>query len=64
MSAGQVADARKDAIHKLTTGIARTYGTVVIEDLNVAGDPRTGDWPGMSPIVGSPAARPVRGVAR
>src|SRR5665648_736310 len=34
---GRVADARLDAIHKLTTDIARTYGTVVIEDLNVAG---------------------------
>jgi len=34
---GQVADQRKDAIHKLTTNIARTYGTVVVEDLFVAG---------------------------
>lgn len=34
---GRVADQRKDAIHKLTTDIARTYGTVVVEDLNVAG---------------------------
>ncbi|MGV9709023.1 IS607 family element RNA-guided endonuclease TnpB, partial [Streptomyces sp. NPDC003483] len=28
---------REDALHKLTTGIAREYGTVVVEDLNVAG---------------------------
>ena len=34
---GRVADARLDAIHKLTTDLAATYGTVVIEDLNVAG---------------------------
>ena len=34
---GQVADQRKDSIHKLTTGLARTYGTLVVEDLHVAG---------------------------
>jgi IS605 OrfB family transposase len=28
---------RRDAIHKLTTALAREYGTIVIEDLNVAG---------------------------
>jgi putative transposase len=28
---------RADAIHKLTTGLAREYGTIVVEDLNVAG---------------------------
>ena len=28
---------RADAIHKLTTALARTYGTIVVEDLNVAG---------------------------
>ncbi|MEJ8662161.1 IS607 family element RNA-guided endonuclease TnpB [Streptomyces sp. MS1.AVA.4] len=28
---------RADALHKLTTGLAREYGTVVVEDLNVAG---------------------------
>jgi IS605 OrfB family transposase len=28
---------RRDAIHKLTTSLARTYGTIVVEDLNVAG---------------------------
>jgi putative transposase len=33
----RVADARSDAIHKMTTNVARTYATVVIEDLNVAG---------------------------
>ena len=34
---GKVADQRKDGIHKLTTTLASTYGTVVIEDLHVAG---------------------------
>lgn len=34
---GKVADQRKDAIHKLTTDLASTYGTVVVEDLHVAG---------------------------
>ena len=34
---GRVADVRKDSIHKLTTNLARIYGTVVIENLNVAG---------------------------
>jgi IS605 OrfB family transposase len=34
---GRVTDQRKDAIHKLTTALAREYGTVVLEDLNVAG---------------------------
>jgi putative transposase len=34
---GRVADQRRDAIHKLTTRLAATYGTVVVEDLNVAG---------------------------
>lgn len=33
----RVADARSDAIHKMTTSVARTYATVVIEDLFVAG---------------------------
>jgi putative transposase len=33
----RVANLRKDAIHKLTTELAGTYGTVVVEDLNVAG---------------------------
>jgi putative transposase len=32
-----VANARRDGLHKLTTRLVRTYGTVVIEDLNVAG---------------------------
>jgi len=35
--AAQVVDQRKDGIHKLTTGLARTYGTIVVEDLHVAG---------------------------
>jgi putative transposase len=34
---GRVADQRKDSIHKLTTRLASQYGTVVVEDLNVAG---------------------------
>lgn len=33
----KVANVRKDALHKLTSGLATTYGTVVVEDLNVAG---------------------------
>ena len=33
----RVADVRADAINKATTMIANTYGTVCIEDLNVAG---------------------------
>lgn len=33
----KVAAARRDGLHKLTTRLATTYGTVVVEDLNVAG---------------------------
>lgn len=33
----RVADVRADGLHKLTTRLATTYGTVVVEDLNVAG---------------------------
>ncbi|PRY60884.1 IS607 family element RNA-guided endonuclease TnpB [Glycomyces artemisiae] len=33
----RIAQQRSDALHKLTTNLARTYGTIVIEDLNVAG---------------------------
>ncbi|MGW5188334.1 RNA-guided endonuclease InsQ/TnpB family protein [Kribbella sp. NPDC004138] len=33
----RVACQRADALHKLTTAVAREYGTVVVEDLNVAG---------------------------
>lgn len=33
----QVKHLRRDGLHKLTTRLARTYGTVVVEDLNVAG---------------------------
>ncbi|MFG2946287.1 IS607 family element RNA-guided endonuclease TnpB [Streptomyces adustus] len=32
-----VANLRADALHKLTTAVAAEYGTVVVEDLNVAG---------------------------
>jgi hypothetical protein len=31
------ANLRRDAIHKLTTALARAYATIVVEDLNVAG---------------------------
>lgn len=33
----QVANLRRDGLHKLTTRLASTYGTVVVEDLNVTG---------------------------
>lgn len=33
----RVADLRTDALHKLTTAVSAEYGTVVVEDLNVAG---------------------------
>jgi putative transposase len=33
----RVRNLRRDAIHKLTTGLAREYGSIVVEDLNVAG---------------------------
>ncbi len=33
----RVSAARTDGLHKLTTRLATTYGTVVIEDLNIAG---------------------------
>ncbi|GAA1001549.1 IS607 family element RNA-guided endonuclease TnpB [Acrocarpospora macrocephala] len=33
----RVAALRRDAIHKLTTGLAAEYGTLVVEDLNIAG---------------------------
>lgn len=34
---GRVTDQRRDGLHKLTTTLASTYGTVVVEDLHVAG---------------------------
>ena len=34
---GRIANIRKDALHKLTTYLAKNHGTVVIEDLNVSG---------------------------
>ena len=34
---GKVADQRKDGLHKLTTRLTSEFGTVVIEDLHVAG---------------------------
>src|SRR5215472_15721870 len=33
----RVAHLRRDGVHKLTTRLAATYGTVVVEDLNVSG---------------------------
>ncbi|WP_406040086.1 transposase [Micromonospora sp. NBC_00898] len=33
----RVANRRRDGLHKLTTRLAREYGTVVVEDLNVSG---------------------------
>ncbi|MFR9778149.1 IS607 family element RNA-guided endonuclease TnpB [Micromonospora sp. MS34] len=33
----RVANLRRDDLHKLTTRLASTYGTIVVEDLNVAG---------------------------
>ncbi|MFE4679924.1 IS607 family element RNA-guided endonuclease TnpB [Streptomyces sp. NPDC056721] len=33
----RAANLREDALHKLTTSIAAEYGTIVVEDLNVAG---------------------------
>ncbi|MBE1613015.1 IS607 family element RNA-guided endonuclease TnpB [Actinopolymorpha pittospori] len=33
----RVADQRRDAMHKLTTRLASTYATVVVEDLNITG---------------------------
>lgn len=33
----RVANLREDTLHKLTTRLAREYGTLVVEDLNVAG---------------------------
>ncbi|RKS08761.1 putative transposase [Nocardiopsis sp. Huas11] len=33
----RVANLREGALHKLTTSLAREYGTIVVEDLNVAG---------------------------
>lgn len=32
-----VANARRDGLHKLTTRLVRTYGAIVLEDLNVSG---------------------------
>ena len=36
-SHARVVSMRNDALHKLTTGLVRTYGRIVIEDLNVKG---------------------------
>lgn len=33
----RVANLRRDGLHKATTGLASQYGTIVVEDLNVAG---------------------------
>jgi putative transposase len=34
---GRVADQRRDGLHKLTTRLASEFGTIVVEDLHVAG---------------------------
>lgn len=34
---GRIADQRRDALHKTTTGLVRRYATIVVEDLHVAG---------------------------
>jgi putative transposase len=34
---GRVADQRRDAMHKATTGLVRQFETIVVEDLHVAG---------------------------
>ncbi|MEV4732780.1 IS607 family element RNA-guided endonuclease TnpB [Saccharopolyspora sp. NPDC049426] len=34
---GQIAQARLDGLHKLTTRLVREFGTIVVEDLNVKG---------------------------
>lgn len=34
---GRVADLRRDSTHKLTTRLAREHGTIVVEDLGIAG---------------------------
>jgi IS605 OrfB family transposase len=33
---GAIADIRRDSMHKLTTGLAKTYATIVVEELAVA----------------------------
>lgn len=38
----RISDIRGDALHKLTTRLVRTYGCVVIEDLNIGGMVRNG----------------------
>ncbi|NET60912.1 MAG: IS200/IS605 family element transposase accessory protein TnpB [Symploca sp. SIO2E6] len=38
----RIANIRKDALHKLTTYLAKNHGTVVIEDLNVSGMMKNG----------------------
>jgi putative transposase len=46
----QVANARSDGLHKLTTGLVKNYGTVVVEDLAVsaltASAKGSGNWRG------------------
>ncbi len=37
-----IANIRKDALHKLTTYLAKNHGTIVIEDLNVSGMMKNG----------------------
>jgi hypothetical protein len=48
-----VSNLRCDGIHKLTTSLAREYGTVVVEDLAVAGMLKNAGWPVWSRMPGS-----------
>ena len=41
----RVVSMRGDALHKLTTGLVRACGRIVIEDLNVKVWCATADWP-------------------
>jgi len=45
---GRVADQRRDGLHKLTTSLARQFGTIVVEDLQVAGMVKNIGSPGTS----------------
>lgn len=51
----RVANLRRDGLHKLTTRLAATHATVVIEDLNVSGMLPTGGSRSTSPTPDSPS---------
>jgi putative transposase len=48
----RAANLRRDALHKLTTTLATQHGTVVIEQLNMAGMVATATSPESCPIPG------------